>query len=413
MSTYANITASVACKLHKIVKFASLLAPEMKPHSALFSNGTVLHVYDGHIISVLSQALGVPYEIITARDNEFGVELPNGDWSGLVGMVKRGESDIAVGGVVMTEDRLNAVKFSRPYYFTEVTFETDNLQPIPKSLAISHPFSYKLWILLLAVVAVISMLLYIILKRKRTYGATFLYTLGNLLEQSVDYRERSTSFRVLTLSWTFGILVITNSYKATLLSFLSIPSMTGIRDISDLSKAAAEDSFQCLTHKGSYLSGLLYNSSDDNFRAIGKCLMRPTSKSMSPEEFLRNKTYKKAFLSSRSYIGHLKENYFISKDSLFSTRIAFPVSKSFKCMSELNSVINRLEAAGLILKILREQEFFNKLDMLATAVEESETNNKLKLEDLYGALLCLIIGYFSALTALVAEITAKYLCSRI
>ncbi|XP_072143776.1 glutamate receptor ionotropic, kainate glr-3-like [Dermacentor andersoni] len=52
------------------------------------------------------------YTVDSPEDGQWGVPLPNGDWSGMVGMVYNNKSDLALGPLVMTYGRSQVITFS-------------------------------------------------------------------------------------------------------------------------------------------------------------------------------------------------------------------------------------------------------------------------------------------------------------
>ncbi|KAF8778043.1 putative glutamate receptor like protein [Argiope bruennichi] len=83
-------------------------------------NGAVkLGEFEGKFLQVVLDALGTEYDVVIPEDRLFGSLLPNGSWSGMVGMVRRGEADLAFTYLSITEERMKVVNFSS-YYTTEV-----------------------------------------------------------------------------------------------------------------------------------------------------------------------------------------------------------------------------------------------------------------------------------------------------
>ena len=54
-------------------------------------------------------------------------------------MMQHSEADLAVGGVILSEERFHAVKYSYPYLYSEMTFLTDKLTPLAQIL---HLFTH-------------------------------------------------------------------------------------------------------------------------------------------------------------------------------------------------------------------------------------------------------------------------------
>ncbi|KAG8180275.1 hypothetical protein JTE90_013528 [Oedothorax gibbosus] len=78
--------------------------------------------WEGLFLRDLLQGLGLEYRVVMPADRNYGFLLPNGTWTGLIGMVHRGEADLALGALVITENRLRYVDFSVPYNINPLTF---------------------------------------------------------------------------------------------------------------------------------------------------------------------------------------------------------------------------------------------------------------------------------------------------
>ncbi|GIY07300.1 lig_chan-Glu_bd domain-containing protein [Caerostris extrusa] len=61
---------------------------------------------------------------------KWGSLMENGTWSGIIGMVARGEVDMGLTYLAIMEDRSKFVDFSTPYYSFGRTFVTDKPVPI-------------------------------------------------------------------------------------------------------------------------------------------------------------------------------------------------------------------------------------------------------------------------------------------
>lgn len=69
--------------------------------------------------------------------------------------------------------------------------------------------------------------------------------------------------------------------------------MVGIRDISDLAKAAKEGSVTCISYKGGIQSVRWFESDDVRFRSIGECLKRSAMEGLHGKAPFLDYSYKK------------------------------------------------------------------------------------------------------------------------
>lgn len=98
-------------------------------------------------------------------------------------MVARGEADLSIGDVTITEERREAVNFSYPLHVTYATFMTDKPEPQPNSFAVFNVFSFEVWIGIGLCLILISLSLYFLLKGRETYSTFLINSIGCLLEQ--------------------------------------------------------------------------------------------------------------------------------------------------------------------------------------------------------------------------------------
>ena len=225
------------------ISIATLHAPKLDAYS-IHQDGKILHVWDAVFIRVLSKVFQVPYKILIPADGEWGKKPPDGNWTGLIGMIHRSQADLAVGGIALTTERLQAADFSYPYVISEMSFVTDKPKPVPTTLALFYPFSWTLWISVMTAFLFSSFFYFILTLRKRAFGKVMLMIFGSVLGQFIPLKVKERSQRLFLSMWLISIFVITNSYKGRLLSFLSFPSVTGIRNIADLARAAEQNVIQ-------------------------------------------------------------------------------------------------------------------------------------------------------------------------
>lgn len=259
--------------LSKLWKFATL-SPMYYEQDTTIRNydGTLMNVFHAPLIRALAKGLGMSFNIVIPEDDDTGYKKPDGNWTGIVGMIARGEADLSIGDVTASEERREAVNFSYPLHVTFATFMTDKPEPQPNSFAIFHVFSIEVWIGIGLCLFLISLLLYFLLQKRKSYFTFLFNCIGCLLEQSFSFDVRQRNTALLLLHWFIGVMVLTTSYKAVILSIITVPRMVGIRDISDLSKAAKENSIMCMTHKG--CADIWINSSVDRFKLISACLKK-------------------------------------------------------------------------------------------------------------------------------------------
>ncbi|XP_063612657.1 glutamate receptor 1-like [Penaeus indicus] len=198
------------------------------------------------IIDMISRHLNTCYEFVVAKDRVFGTQLPNGSWTGLMGLITRREVDMTA--VVLSVDYLRdrAVDFSVPLYvdqqavgYKRPVFEAD-------MLGFVKPYTYELWFLLLTTVVLAFGCTFMIqlFQVRRTFSgkpghdteitkketvksmwAVSLWILGALLAQSVPSECKGNSVRFIRGLWLLSALIIGSVYRSNLKAMLILPRL--------------------------------------------------------------------------------------------------------------------------------------------------------------------------------------------
>lgn len=362
---------------------------------------------DAKFADVIAHAVGVPFELVPSIDGETGRHLPNGNWTGLMGMVLRGEVDLAT-CMSATTYRNQVVDFSYPLYMEQITFVTSKPDFLPKIYALLDPFSKELWLIFLATLVIMSVVVYVFLRRKYTYQFVLINMLKNLLDQSSNLKLDKLSEQLLLLTWIIGVMSVSSCYSAVLLSFLSFPSRgAGVQDISDLSRAVAKGTHECATYPGSYFPNFLL-SSEDELKIIG----HSSKKNMKSRDILKTMQQSKkkiAFIGLRSDFLMLDNDYFISENIFCGTMPVSAFRKDFPCKSSLNTAILKISSTGLFQKILKDTAFLNNIHQLLHA-QVDDIKKILSLSDISGAFAMLLIGYMLSCLTFMIEILSHKCC---
>lgn len=395
-----------------ILKFVSMPSLHFQPYVITNKKGETLYVEEAKLIPLISESLRIPYEVVIPEDGAYGMKLRNGTWTGMMGMLGRAEADLAVGYIGIYAETPPGVNFIYPHLLSEDTFMGNKPEPLTTKEAIVYPFSYEVWIMISFSLVFVTLLLYLLMKRKRALPDIFFALFGSLLEKSIDFKIYTSSIRIVIVTWMTAIFVLSSGYKGVLLSFLTFPTLVGIRDIQDLSRAAITNSVNCYTYRGSSYVQRLSESNIGTWKTAGECLKRNEMSGVlenyTPEEIFLNATGKKVFITGKIFLIPYEKLYFISKDC-FSVEMYFIFySKTFCCPKHLNSLISRFNAAGLIGKIKGDEAFFTERNALAQFPETKQgTLKKVQFSDFSGAFIMLLSGWILGFFTLLAELAVN------
>ncbi|KAF8763768.1 Glutamate receptor ionotropic like protein [Argiope bruennichi] len=262
-------------KQKKLLKIAIKIQPNVFEVDRESDRNPELYGYEGKFLQMILNTLDVDYELIRPPDSEMGRKTKDGNWTGLVGMVYRGEADITVGSLAMTYPRTQAVPFSVPYTANGATFGLKKSGYELSNFAYVHPFDILTWFLTFCILIIMSTLFYVILSGKVSFGKTFLFTFGSVVTQSFIIIPKNPRKRNLLFGlWLLFVAVLSDSYKACLLSFLSVPfEKNTVRTFQELSVAMEEGTHRVFPPKGSFIIEYMAKSEVDSLKIVGKTII--------------------------------------------------------------------------------------------------------------------------------------------
>lgn len=353
------------------------------------------------VTELLSQVLKFSYEIHSSTDKEYGRHLGNGNWTGVVGMLQRGECDVTFDQIVYNEDRSKVVNFSYPVIFSDITFVKSKPQNVRDHFAIIYPFSYEVWVTLGVTFFIVVVMIYLSF-RKKSRKSYLLSLFGSILAQSTNLPLNTISNRILILPWFIGVMFLINFYKAVFISSITIPSQTDVRNIPQLAKAVEKGKLKCKGVKGSYLPSEFLKSTDESIRNIGKSMVENSNIPYEGEEFLTKYPYVAVYVRPRNSANRFKPNYFVSDDSFFTMMSGSMLNSAFCCRSTLDTITQRMFETGIYKKIHNEVEMFTRLKNKLQGLDEGKILT-LSIDDFEGAFMILLMGYALGFACLCME----------
>ncbi|GFR22472.1 glutamate receptor ionotropic, NMDA 2C [Trichonephila clavata] len=353
---------------------------------------------DGRLLNIISNALKFQYILTIPPDLEFGRKTENGNFTGMVGMVYRGEADIALGQLTITEERSEVVDFSIPYTNQDETFLIKKPGLLPTTWAIFRPFGIYIWILILIMFLTIPILHKKLLKVQVSYLRLYLQFYGSIVGKAFPLSDGSFKTRILLLVWGYFALIISNSYSAALLSFLTLPlNQRSVNNFEELSDAVRQGTHLCFAMQGLSVPDL-HTLELEYLRFLGNAIDKnkwylDPSKMISENQLSETTAIVDLrFMLQLLDAGLSSDSYMISDDTLFSWKIAIAVKKNFCCKDRLDLMINRILSAGLFYKFLRDELLMLKISTNKTFSNAYKVR-KLSIRDTGGAWSLLFVGY--------------------
>ncbi len=206
--------------------------------------------YEGFIpsiMSVLENALNFTTDWTEPPDGQYGMQDDNGSWVGLMGMIQKGEADLAAALLTITFDRSLAVDFSIAFMEGRATLVVRNPAYFSGSSKVNLNaylvvFTWPAWLFLIVGVLFLFLSHLILTDPKLRSGLleiysslTFVY--ATMLKLSSTMGKQKLSAKIFSLVAAFFGFVIVAHYEALLTSEMTtgpvVPSLKSYSDAMD------------------------------------------------------------------------------------------------------------------------------------------------------------------------------------
>ncbi|XP_076241054.1 glutamate receptor ionotropic, delta-1 [Calliopsis andreniformis] len=361
----------------------------------------------GEVIQLLQKGMNCTFSYDEA--NTWGVRLPNGTWTGSMKMLMDGEADLAAAEMLMTSDRLNAIKFTTPVYSTKarVYIKRPDAAAV-KWNAYSAPFAINIWnaIGLTIVIAGLTIAVIDAFSRKPAHEPSYstlleiiFYVFGAFCSQGME-QSSLDPVRMVHLSIHMTAVVVLAAYSAALISFLAIKTF-----------AMPFTTMEGLLADGTYRFAVVAESADYSFfqntndRILTVMFDELLAKEVDlPNNYLDGLTRvcdeeKYAFMTLDNMAGVLQglvDCTLEPLDSMMQTTIAMAVSAHSPYRGIIDSNILLLRDSGILQRLLKTQ--------WATNTQRSKTGwTSVELEDAIPLLVFLLLAFFITCLVLLLE----------
>ncbi|KAG7162374.1 Glutamate receptor ionotropic, kainate 2-like 8, partial [Homarus americanus] len=211
-------------------------AEEFEPHIALVEEtdgSSAVPSFTGpmvNLLEILADTMNFTYRYIRPPDGSWGVKREDGSWTGMVGMVGRGEADIGLGPFGVSATRAEMVDFTR-----EIITETARIMggrglPEVDAWGFLLPLAPLVWMGILAALLVMPavVLLMSAFSGFKTSSNNlwssdrFFGYIRVLLQQANTASPDLWWERTVLATWLITILILTKSYAGNLMSNLAV-----------------------------------------------------------------------------------------------------------------------------------------------------------------------------------------------
>ncbi|KAF8774781.1 Glutamate receptor like protein [Argiope bruennichi] len=366
-------------------------------------NETAYTGIDVQLLKLLAEKLNFQYTIHIVKDG-YGKVNENGSWIGLAGALGRGELDISTVYCPLLEERTQVIDYSMPYYTVERTFATAIPKPLPRYYVLVMPFQVQVWVAFLVSVLLVPNVLQQALFRKQSLVGYFINLIS--CKKMPDKIENSLSFRIFNGSWLLSDTIMRFTYTTVILSFLTVtPRPTGVRNVHDLAVAIEKGNFKYIELKGSANAEFMIQNDSPDIRKIGLAVIR--NNWFEVLDFGQEIEDNKAIFGSRLLftILHGKPPFAkvsVAEDGFGIWSTGVMVKKNFCCMQRLDTMILRINSAGLYQKFI-DDESFKRQFYANTNRPFDDGVKKLGLDSFSGIFFLLIILHVASLIIFTME----------
>ncbi|KAK7507703.1 hypothetical protein BaRGS_00001638 [Batillaria attramentaria] len=208
-------------------------------------------------VSLAPRSFRDSYVFVEPGDGQYGAPDGNGSWNGMVGMMLKGELDMAIGPFTITPGRKSVIDFTVPFMEDGGGILTKGGDPLPDMMNVFRPFPVGVWLVTGAAVIVTGLILFCITKagtlsffraasegegdRPWTLRECLLVIFGSLVSQGAPRHPKSSAGRLVLGCWWLFTILIVSIYTATLAAMLTVTVKTDTIDsIDDLARSSLD-----------------------------------------------------------------------------------------------------------------------------------------------------------------------------
>ncbi|XP_022236206.1 glutamate receptor ionotropic, delta-2-like, partial [Limulus polyphemus] len=199
------------------------------------------------VLEFLAKSVNFTYTLIVPKDHQWGIRLPNGSWTGMIGMMVRNEADFGLGPFAVNYDRNTAVDTTIPIFIDYNTILVNYRKDGPSIFSYLMAFGWEVWLGLILSLLTISFIACFFdfvmsnnLKTTRWINSFPKYVwkfYGNLLYQGSSHEQILHHQRVLQTFWWLTVIVIMQSFSGHLMAILVMKADVQINNLKDLEKS--------------------------------------------------------------------------------------------------------------------------------------------------------------------------------
>ncbi|XP_018017743.1 glutamate receptor ionotropic, kainate glr-3-like [Hyalella azteca] len=356
--------------------------------------------------------------------NRFGSKLPNGTWTGIIGMLVEQKAAFSLSPIAVSLSRYQAIDFSGYADVDEHAVLYAYPQLEPDVAGFLRPFSFPVWMVVFSSILVTSLALaaHEYLRRKLKLGphkkdqrgnllSQLMVTVRVLLSQTQDLNARKAQSSILLVMWLWASFVLTCVYKSNLMSMLVAPVVN--IPFTNFEQLVNQKKIPYKLPAASIFVEASHNSAPETL--LGKLWRRSAGTAADPVEVfgavMRNEyafiTFRIPILATmdKRFVEHKRCMLTVAPGTLLGVSQAWGFPKNSPWKAPIDKALRGLNEFGIINKLLKDT--YAKSTLCVNPVKTERTMNRMRslgLEDFLGVFALFGAGSLMAMVVFMAEV---------
>ncbi|XP_061175639.1 glutamate receptor ionotropic, kainate 3-like [Saccostrea echinata] len=331
------------------------------------------------LLDEFSKEFNFRYQFLDSVDGLYGNPTEDGkNATGMVGMVMRGEADIAVGGITITVERKAVVDFLYPYQEEGIGIIMRKVDDeAGKMFRVFSPLGSYSWLASGVAVLVAGVVLSLIAKLspfdeiKESVLRSFWLAFSTFLHQGEENTPKSASGRIVLGIWWIFTIIVMSLYTANLAAFLTVSLAKA--PVKNLEQLSSQTVYKPLVKDGTNLYALFQNAEGGLYKKIWDMMADMPKITESEEGYKMILKGKYAYLTDESEVKYKAmldcKHLEVAKETFHKAELSFVIRKDAEFKEAFNNHMLKMVEGGIVDKYRSKWWPKYKCDISSPATE--------------------------------------------